>query len=85
MDHDAMKIAIHRARIHELEEIIAEVTYFGDALANLAERIAGLEPSIAEAVSAYRLARGVIENGFTPTDTDFFGVHRGEHAPARWL
>lgn len=58
MDHDAMKMAVLRARIHELEEALADLTFFADNLARVATSIAGVEPIIKEAVWAYETARG---------------------------
>lgn len=58
MDHDAMKMAVLRARIHELEETLADITFFADNLARVATSIAGIEPIIKEAVWAYETARG---------------------------
>jgi hypothetical protein len=58
VDHDAMKIAVLRARIHELEEALASLTFFADNLACVASSIAGIEPIIKEAVWAYHAAKG---------------------------
>lgn len=58
MDHDAMKIAVLRARIFELEEALASLTFFADNLAAVATSIAGIEPIIKEAVWAYNAAKG---------------------------
>jgi len=58
MDHDAIKMAVLRARIHELEEALMSLTYFADNLASVATSIAGIEPLIKEAVWAYETAKG---------------------------